>query len=278
MSSNIMHHDSTNINFKYHIDTILAHYRQPLFPKKIREISDINHRNNNILLNSAFERKNYGLNDMIRAFKNKDFLNKLINDEYEQIKKENKPNHIADNYDNLFEFAAFNSGNLGFTYEFSNGTGILLADKKHTFPNYSIIHNEKSANIPLFLTATGNTMRRNDEINIRTKSIDAQVALGIAAEYIKTEDIEYMQKSFSTIARSHEQAEIALGDQYRRTADRLELELAAEDLSRFCLATSGFDMNTYDIFHAIRTGKEPTNVSRNITKITTTPEYELHTS
>ena len=276
MSTKYMPNDNNSLDFSYHIDAILAHYRDPLIPKEINELSDINFRNNNILLNSAFERKKYGFKDMVLAFKNKNILNKLLNEEFEQIKKENKPNHVADNYENLFEFAVFNSENLGFTYEFSDGTGILLADKKNTFPTYSTIHNEKSANIPLFLTATGNTMRRNDEINIRTKSIDAQVALGVAIRHIRPKDIGYMKKSFATIARSHEQAEIALGKHYRKTADRLELELAAEDLSRSCLAITGFDMDTYYIFHIIRTGKEPTNVSRNITKTISIPEYERH--
>ena len=262
-----MPNDNNSFDLSYHIDALLAHYRQPLIPKEIKEISDVNLRNNNILLNSAFERKKYGFKDMVLAFKNKNILNKLLNEEFEQIKRENKPNYVADNYENLFEFAVFNSGNLGFTYEFSNGTGILLADKKNTFPTYSTIHNEKSANIPLFLTATGNTMRRNDEINIRTKSIDAQVALGVATGYIRAEDVGYMKKSFTTIARSHEHAEISLDKDYRETADRLELELATEDLSRSALAIAGFNMNTYYLFHRIRTGNEPTNVSRNITKI-----------
>jgi len=171
-----------------------------------------------------------------------------------------------DGIDYSFQIDAINhlAYHLDLYYFFSDDNMVLMAKRKpqiYKYPSgkeikYSILTNEISANMPIYLPAMGNSMKKY-EIVIRENSLNYLTAKAMSEKIkIPILSIANQEKTIKNkllgVMISHEHAEHSIPEEERINQKQIIVELIAEIKSVEFMKMNNFSLKNYEFFHKLR--------------------------
>jgi hypothetical protein len=248
------------------LELIVHHFRKPVKPAQMTELSDIKSPPNDVLMSYLAARMcRKGLARMMQDMK--EFESALRSAKPESIQEQELPKlQFCMSY---LEGPVYVSRMLRqVTDKFAAGHGdaMIVAeayDNEYRFPSghtarFFMLYNEKTANMPIFDMAM--SLLGTGEIYLRETSFAAMLAYLDAIRgtpgFTESEIPTSFEKDVRGISIAHEICEMSL---LRAGANAGDIELAAERASREFLEQNGVNPKSYILFHRLRAGKHTAN-------------------
>lgn len=241
---------------------IIEHYRRPITKKNTA--INLNSEDTSILTSYFLEKETPLVDEISNLLTNKEkFEEQLLN--YIPLKKSSRDLPTLNNgrsYHFQMDIINFLSEELN-QYFFSDNNMALMATrtpKKYEYPSgkeieYSLLENEFSANMPIYIPAMGNSINKY-EIVVRENSLNYLIAKALNNKnqlpLEQTDDENSVKEKLLGVMISHENAEINIPDKDKINQYQMKVEILAEINSVNFLKKNGFDMKSYRLFHKLR--------------------------
>jgi len=263
------------------ISRIVASYRKPLLPVKIRNKQDLKRSEVGILLSYYLQSEKPDTQTLSEIIKTPEVLEKKLNSQIINIDEEPLPKlPIWVDYDSDPEEVLISVTNNSNKFVYVNRDEIHVADtesKKFVFPNgqiinYNMLKNEVSANRSVFDFGYGDAASK--KVFLSQQFFNIINILFEAAKY--SEEIQkyknYFQKFpeyMTAIPLAHEIIETAKAIKKIGPQEGIKRELFTESQTPDFLEKKGISKGYYFLLHALKMGKnekEKLDVSYNVMK------------